>query len=949
MVPSPVWLNFSEPRRDGSKIRPTCETKIPNSISHSNLLNVHYRYAQPLSFLASVEDLSMSIGDRIWIWRPLLIVATLGILPATSCARPAHKKAVADYLGAFLPKHLNSCTLCHLPDAPDAKKDDDKPHNPFGERLAAVRKELQKAGKKTDLPSRLEAIADEDADRDGAANLLEILAGHNPGDPKDIATKEELAAAVKTLAAFREKQKDYRWRPFESVVRPPLPEVKNKAWMHSPIDAFLAAEHERRGLTPRPEAPRHVLVRRLSLDLIGLPPTPEEVAAFVNDTAPDAYDQLVERLLTSPHYGERWGRHWMDVWRYSDWAGYGAEVRDSQPHIWRWRDWIVESLNEDKPYDRMVREMLAGDELAPTDQQTLRATGFLVRNWYKFNRDIWLDRTVEHTGKAFLGLTINCARCHDHFFDPISQEEYYRFRAFFEPHDIRVDKTPGGKDGLVRVYDAKAETPTFLYVRGEEKRPDKTNPLSAGVLSCLGMPLPKIEPIKLPPAAIFPEKQEWLMQDQLKAARMAIEQAKAGLAMAKDHELAKLDVEIAEAKLRALETRIAAEKLDDGAKQKDAALTKASETQRTLGLAEARKAVRVAKLAADRAKDKTATQKKLAEAQAALAKLEDAKAPTIKTGKASPYPATSTGRRSALARWITDRQNPLAARVAVNHIWQRHFGTGLVPSMFDFGANGQPATHPALLDWLAAELMDPTFPGRDGDPSYKPAPWSMKHLHRLIVTSAAYRMDSTTEPADVAKDRDNFYYWRANVRRMEAEIVRDSVLAVGGQLDRTFGGPELDHKLGLTTNRRSIYYRYAPEKMMEFLTLFDSANVVECYQRTESVIPQQALAMANSSMVLTQARHVAKSLERTLGPKSSPAAFISASFDRVLGRPASSEERAACEQFLSEQAALLANPKTLTPFAGKADPGPTTADPQLRARENLIHVLLNHSDFVTIR
>jgi hypothetical protein len=166
-------------------------------------------------------------------------------------------------------------------------------------------------------------------------------------------------------------------------------------------------------LTPQPEAARHVLLRRLSLDLIGLPPTGEEVAAFTNDTSVDAYEKVVERLLASPHYGERWGRHWMDVWRYSDWAGYGDKVRDSQPHIWRWRDWIVESLNEDKPYDRMVQEMLARDELAPTDSKVLRATGFLVRNWYMFNRDTWLDRTVEHTGKAFLGLTFNCAPIRD--------------------------------------------------------------------------------------------------------------------------------------------------------------------------------------------------------------------------------------------------------------------------------------------------------------------------------------------------------------------------------------------------------------------------------------------------------------------------------------------------------------------------------------------------------
>src|SRR3954465_11322793 len=252
---------------------------------------------------------------------------------------------------------------------------------------------------------------------------------------------------------------------FAPPVRPPVPEVKNTGWVRNPVDAFVAAEHERRGLTPRPEPPRHVLLRRLYLDLVGLPPTRQELHAFLADTSPDAYEKVVDRLLASPQHGERWGRHGMDVWRYSDWAGYQAEVRESQPFVWRWRDWIVESLNGDKPYDRMIQEMLAGDELAPEDPRTLRATGFLVRNWRKFSRTVWLQDTIEHTAKAFLATTMNCARCHDPFFDPISQEEYYAFRAFFEPHEIRTDHLEGGafdlaKDGLARAYDAKPDAPT---------------------------------------------------------------------------------------------------------------------------------------------------------------------------------------------------------------------------------------------------------------------------------------------------------------------------------------------------------------------------------------------------------------------------------------------------------------------------------------------------------
>src|SRR5262249_40881153 len=315
------------------------------------------------------------------------------------------------------------------------KFEEKKPHNVFGARLKEVRKELRKAGKKTDIADRLEAIAKEDSDGDGVSNLDEILTGHFPGDPKDKPAAAELTALPRTLAAYAKFRAAYPWKPFETVERPGLPKGKNSAWVRNPVDAFIAAEHEERGLKPRPEAPRHVLLRRVYLDLIGLPPTREEVQAFLSDTSADALEKVVDKLLASPRYGERWGRHWMDVWRYSDWAGYGNEVRESQRNIWHWRDWIVESLNQDKGYDRMILEMLAGDELAPDDPKTLRATGFLVRNWYLFNRNVWLENAIEHTSKAFLGVTMNCARCHDHFFDPITQKEYYEFRAFFEPHN----------------------------------------------------------------------------------------------------------------------------------------------------------------------------------------------------------------------------------------------------------------------------------------------------------------------------------------------------------------------------------------------------------------------------------------------------------------------------------------------------------------------------------
>src|SRR6185295_2284072 len=262
-----------------------------------------------------------------------------------------------------------------------------------------------------------------------------------------------------------------------------------------------------------------------------LPPTREEIDAFAADSSPDAYEKIVDRLLADPRHGERWGRHWMDVWRYSDWAGFQQEIRDSMRHIWRWRDWIVESVNADKPYDRMIVEMLAGDEIAPEDPDTIRATGFLARNWQKFSRDAWLQNVVEHTAKAFIGTTMNCARCHGHFFDPITHQEYYQFRAFFEPYTVRTDAIPGQSDvlvdGLPRAYDGDPAAPTYLYVRGNEKQPDKTRALPPAVPRALGGRPISIEPVRLPRAAIAPEKRDFVVRDLLAADAKLLETARA--------------------------------------------------------------------------------------------------------------------------------------------------------------------------------------------------------------------------------------------------------------------------------------------------------------------------------------------------------------------------------------------------------------------------------------
>ncbi len=983
---------------------------------------------------------------------------------------------------------------------------------------------------------------------------------------------------------------------FLPPVKPPIPMIEG---ISHPIDSFLAVDHQRLGLKPLEQAPKQIVLRRVYLDLIGLPPTREELHAFLADESPDAYEKVVDRLLASPRYGERWGRHWMDVWRYSDWAGYQMEIRDSQRHIWRWRDWIIESLNNDKPYDRMIQEMLAADELAPTDADALRATGFLARNWFKFNRNVWLDNTVEHTAKAFLGLTMNCARCHDHRYDPIAQQEYYQFRAFFEPYQVRTDRVPGVadlmKDGLPRVYDADASTPTYLFVRGNEANPDKEHPLSPSIPALFASEQSKIEPVSLPAAAYYPASRPFVQEETLSAARTAAESAKNSLAQARqavtaaEQQLAALASKPAEApeikatapfisdnftaakpelwqtgdgeweyrdgkllqkKVGAQQCRLislanhpqdftasfrfqitggeqwqsvglsfdtsedgsyqgvylsayaggpklqiyhvakgqqayppegakalpialnrpylvkvdvrdnvanvsvdgqmllayrlpverrtgrlalwtfdaSAEFLsleaaplaadvkltepagkpgpaatpqtsDDGKLALEKANAAAELAEKALASAEANLRSVSARIAADKAKyavppaadlealsataaaaerqaaalsaeqSLLAAEQALAAAKAAVndkdektkqavtaaeskrneasKALDVARAAAEKPGNAySPldqvYPATSSGRRLALARWIASANNPLTARVAINQMWLRHFGDGLVPTVFDFGLNGKPPTNSALLDWLAVEFVE--------------RGWSMKAIHRLIVTSNAYRRQSALSQAAQANlsiDPDNRYVWRFKVRRMEAELVRDSVLHVAGKLDAAMGGPDLDQAAGETSLRRSVYFRHAHEKYMTFLKLFDAPSVTECYRRDESIVPQQALALANSSLSFAQSRLLAGALSKQAGAEptaESNAAFVTAAFEQVLCRQPTADERATCEKFLTEQAQKFANATQLTAFtAGPAATVKPSTSPHQRARENLVHVLFNHNDFVSIR
>jgi len=324
---------------------------------------------------------------------------------------------------------------------------------------------------------------------------------------------------------------------FQTPVRPVVPAVEKVTWSRNPIDSFIAAAHQQQGLTPQPAADKRIWLRRVSLDLIGLPPTRDELAAFLADDSAEAVDTVVNRLLDSPHYGERWGRHWMDIWRYSDWWGLGEDARNSQKHIWHWRDWIVESLNADKGYDQMQREMLAADELYPDDLDRLRAGGFLARQYFKFNRTSWLDETIEHTAKAMLGLTFNCAKCHDHKYDPFSQADYYRFRAIFEPYQIRLDATGGQidfeMDGIPRPFDCNLDAKTFLHIRGDDRNPDTSRVMEPAFPAFLSRDPARIEPVILPPVAVQPGLRPFVVEAYLAQAEKRIVEKRAELEAAR--------------------------------------------------------------------------------------------------------------------------------------------------------------------------------------------------------------------------------------------------------------------------------------------------------------------------------------------------------------------------------------------------------------------------------
>jgi hypothetical protein len=468
--------------------------------------------------------------------------------------------------------------------------------------------------------------------------------------------------------------------------------------------------------------------------------------------------------------------------------------------------------------------------------------------------------------------------------------------------------------------------------------------LQPGIPQLFGKPDPKIEPVSLPVEEYFPDGRPFVPDDLIAEAKAQIEKSEAELQKAREKpepapviSAAEKRVEAAKAAVPALEARIKAD-LAAMATPVPADVEQLAEEARKLERAanylKADAEVTLAKYELDEA----ATNEK--KRGAALGKLEAAvkalKEPAEGYTPIGPkYPTTSSGRRLALARWIASKDNPLTARVAINHMWLRHFGKPLVPTVFNFGRSGKPSSHPELLDWLAVEFMD--------------RKWDMKAIHRLIVTSSAYKLQSSGYSPDgpqAKADPENISLWRMNTRRMEAEVVRDSVLALAGKLDTTMGGPEIEETKGHEVFRRSIYFRHAPDLQMDMLKVFDVASPNECYERSESIVPQQALALANGKLSLT----ISRVLTQQLSNDQSDGDFVGAAFDRILGRQPRSAERDESLTYLREQTTFYLDKSKLTPFTS----GPEAAvkpseDPAQRARESLVHVLLNHNDFVTIR
>jgi cytochrome c553 len=689
----------------------------------------------------------------------------------------------------------------------------------------------------------------------------------------------EIAAPTRALAANDSTtpvraqgtpitEKDRQFWSFRKPVRPVLPSVRNRSWVRNEIDRFILARLEQNQLSPSKPADPRVLIRRVYFDLIGLPPSPDDVAAFVRNPSDQAYRTIVEKLLASPQYGERWGRHWLDLSRYADSGGY--EFDYDRPHAWRYRDYVIQSFNEDKPYNTFIREQLAADELFPGDATALIATGF-CRNGPTVDNAVneetrmdELDDMVTTTSSVFLGLTVGCARCHDHKYDPIPQKDYYRMQAVFFPFEKR-------EQALV----SKEEEDAF---KARNKEIDQQlRPLRGKILAIE-------KPVR---DKLISEKVEFHVR--LAQSSNALE--------GKTLEQFREDT----TKRFTKDVNLQPEEIDPLLTPEQIQMRKEVQTE-------------IDKINATRPKALPAVMgivDKASPGKAYLLKRGDWRNkgeevfPGFPVILADGANIDGTNRRRQLADWITSSENPLTARVAVNRIWQYHFGKGIVRTPSDFGATGDRPSHPELLDWLATE-----FVARGG---------SWKAMHRLIVTSSTYRQASTYNAVSAAKDPENRLYWRAHSHRLEAEAIRDSILAVSGKLNPKMGGPgiypridpsviasgsrprwPLEAKEGPDVWRRSVYIFVKRSVLMPIIEVFDCpVTTVSAPMRSVSTVSPQALALLNNEFVLEQAGYLAERVQREVG--SDKRAQVKRGFQIAIGRDPSTKEMDWSLEFLAKQ------------------------------------------------
>jgi hypothetical protein len=671
-------------------------------------------------------------------------------------------------------------------------------------------------------------------------------------------TQSGLRAVIITVAmltgghlAAAEKGRDL-WS-IQPLVRPAIPAVAGvPAADGNPIDAFILARLRAQSLTPSPEADRRTLIRRLYFDLIGLPPSPAEVEAFVHDESPDAYGKLVDHLLASPHYGERWARHWLDLARYSESDGY--EDDKVRPHAWRYRDYVIRAFNADKPYDRFVQEQIAGDELFPGDPDAWIATGFArLGAWDGMSknppqqRQDYLNDATDAVGSVFLGFTVGCARCHDHKYDRVTQRDYYGLQAFFagtvrEPHVL-----PGELSDPVFVRDAYARASAEL--------------------------------------AALKADRDALKADAREAvyARKRCEVSSDGQVKISDDEINTMADRLQPGRRDALDRKI--KDIEKVERFHEPVADAVFETSRT---APKTHVLRRGELATPGPEISPRYVEAMIPPGAAV------EAP--KAGKGG-------GRRTELARWLTSPDHPTTARVLVNRLWQHHFGRGIVATPSDFGRNGRQPTHPELLDWLARRFV------ADG--------WSLKKMHRLMMTSAAYRRSSEATGTDPS----NLLFGRGARRRLDAEALRDSLLAVSGRLSPVGGGPGVyvpipkdinvmlpnnDKELSWETSteeegrRRTVYVFQRRSLTLPFVDVFDGPPMNQtCPARPETTVAPQALTLFNGEFARGEAKAFAARVEREAG--NDVDARIDRAFRLSLIRAPREDERAAARAFLATQ------------------------------------------------